>query len=158
VAAAVLTAALALGGLPGGAEGAIKVRSKGGSTLARFGGLDCKLKRIGGGKRFTAKAAKGGWRLNVIIFPGDFDGFHRYEVLYGGDSPVDVLAGSGSRVFANYNKPDPGAGPQLTVAGAVGFPNARHRRRVLGVGVPLIYDSPTGGKWVSVVGRARCRY
>jgi hypothetical protein len=139
----------------GPAHAAIKVLSQNQDTIARIGAVKCEVKRVKGDKRFTALGKKGGSRLKVVIFPGSFDGFHSYEVLYGSDSTADVLWGAPGELFANFNKPDTGGppGPELTVAGGVGFPS---KRRVLHVGIPILYDSSFN--WVSVAGQARCKY
>jgi hypothetical protein len=141
-----------------GAEGAgakIKVRGVPGVsnfTVAKFDKLKCSKR-----KSFTAKARDGKWRFELIIYRKFFNGFHRYEIEYGDQSPADFVARAGDLDFSNLTKPETGSEPELTLGGSVAF---ARRGKVMKIAFPLAYDSPLVADPViaTVIGKAPCRY
>ncbi len=151
----------------GEAGAAIKLtqlQSQGGNTLAKFNSPRCTVKRGDGfHDGFTAKdRSSNGWRLTARVYGASFDGFHRYLLEYGHHGSAAFFVSSddtNTTVFTTENDPLPGGPlPDLTIGGALSFPN---HRKVLGIGFPLVYDSATldpPPQIASLVGKAPCKY
>ncbi|MCB9011986.1 MAG: hypothetical protein H6531_09175 [Actinobacteria bacterium] len=153
--AAVIAALLPAAVVPARADAVIKVFSPERALLAKYSSVRCSVATIKGERRFTAAGTLGNKRLRVLIAPGDFRGFRTHVVRYGANGLANVHWGMGGHVWTNLNKPPTGPGPELTVAGSVQFPRGR---RILRVGIAIMYDHDFGDDWVSVVGQAPCRY